>query len=61
MPKKCSVDEHKKITDFGYDPYCAWCGAHVNEAATSAPNCRDDHPLHASRGLKFCPDCGEKL
>lgn len=59
MPRKCPTADHEKIKAFGYDRHCTKCGAIVNEDVVVAANCKKEHSIHASRGLKHCPDCGE--
>lgn len=61
MPKKCAPSDHEKLKAFGHDRHCTRCGVVVNEEALVTVNCETKNQIHASRGLKHCPDCGETL
>lgn len=61
MANKCPAADHAKLKSFNYDRHCAKCGTVVNEDALTLVNCKKEHKIHASRGLKYCPDCGKSL
>ncbi|MEK7631965.1 MAG: hypothetical protein AAB445_03825 [Patescibacteria group bacterium] len=59
MARKCLEADHEKLKAFGHDTHCTKCGKQVNPDAIVAVNCKTQHKIHTSRGLKYCPDCGE--
>lgn len=59
MARKFLVADHEKLKAFNHDAHCTKCGKRVNPDALVAVNCKKEHKIHASRGLKYCPDCGK--